>query len=229
MHFLDRAAVQAPACLAEYDHATQTWDDFGGACKAQLRAALVSIQGIPGVTTDEAEEYGVRCAYCESAIHHEGHIEHFRRKNPAHFPELTFAWVNLFLVCGSRSHCGHFKDRKGAPPYDPARLIKPDEDDPEKFLYFHSTGEVRVRAGLRQLDDQQRAHETIKAFGLDSPALSGQRSTSISLYKKKVLGDLDEIASWPQQDREDYLLGEIQATCWEPYATTIKHFLMKHI
>lgn len=229
MHYLDRATVQAPACLNNYDHATQSWDDFAAACKQQLRAALVAMQGIPGVTTDEAEEYGVRCAYCESAIRHEGHIEHFRRKNPAHFPELTFVWTNLFLACGSQEHCGHFKDRKGASPYDPAHLIKPDVDDPEKFLYFHSTGEVRVSAGLRELDDQQRAHETIRAFGLNSPALSGQRATSVSLYKKKVLGDLDEIALWPQRDREDYLQGEIQATRWEPYATTIKHFLMKHI
>lgn len=228
MHYLDRASVQAPACLNNYDHTTQTWDDFGGACKEQVRAALVALQGIPGVTTAEADEYGVRCAYCECAIFHEGHIEHFRRKNPAHFPELTFVWANLFLACGSHDHCGHFKDRKSGLHYDPARLIKPDEYDPELFLYFHSTGEVRVRAGLTTLDEQERARETIRVFGLDAPALSGERANSVSLYKRRILGDLDEIASWPQQDREDYLQGEIQATCWEPYATTIKHFLMKY-
>jgi len=229
MHYLDRTAVQAPLCLAGYDHASQTWVDFGGVCKSQLRAALVRMQGIPGVTTVDAAEYGVRCAYCESAIRHEGHIEHFRRKNPQHFPELTFVWTNLFLACGSQSHCGHFKDRGLAPAYDPAHLIKPDEHDPEEFLHFHSSGEVRSKAGLTALDDQRRASETIRVFGLDAPALSGERANVTSIYKKAILGELNEIASWQPQEREDYLKSEIQATQWEPYATTIKHFLMKHV
>lgn len=227
MHFLDRTVVDAPLCLGNYDHTTQTWDDLGGPCKAQLRAALVTLQGIPSVTTDYAGEYGVRCAYCESAIRHEGHIEHFRRKNPSYFPEMTFAWANLFLACGSQNHCGHFKDRKSAQPYNPDQLIKPDEHDPERYLYFHSTGEVRAKAGLTVPADQQRACETIRVFGLNAPALAGERARVVSTYKQKMLGNLDEIETWSQQDRESYLKNEIQETRWEPYATTIKHFLMK--
>jgi len=229
MHYLDRTAVQAPPCLDGYDHSSQTWADFGGTCKGQLRAALVRMQGIPGVATEDAAEYGLRCAYCESAIRHKGHIEHFRRKNPQHFPELTFVWTNLFLACGSQRHCGHFKDHSSAPAYDPAHLIKPDELDPENFLHFHSSGEVRVKTGLAALDDQRRASETVRVFGLYASALSAERANVISVYKKTILGELDEIASWQPQEREDYLKSEIQATHWEPYATTIKHFLMKHI
>ena len=96
MHKLDRDNTAAPPCLSGYHHTTHSWDNFGSKCKKQLRAALVKMQGIPGVTTEDASEYGVRCAYCEDAIHHAGHIEHFRRKNKNHFPELTFDWSNLF-------------------------------------------------------------------------------------------------------------------------------------
>lgn len=227
MHKLDRSKVTAPECLADYDYRTQTWDDLRAECKQALRAALVQMQGIPGATTADASEYGVRCAYCEAQIHHAGHIEHFRRKNRHHlngYPELTFAWDNLFLACGERDHCGHYKDRTNAPAYDPRELIKPDEHDPEHFLYFHSTGEVRPRHRLSEAD-ARRAAETIRVFGLDDACLAGRREKALSLYRKKITADLDEVATWRPEDREAYLSDEIEATRWDPYATTIKHFL----
>ncbi len=227
MHKLDRSSATPPNCLAGYDYQKQTWDDLGSECKSLLRLALVKMQGIPGITTEDATEYGVRCAYCESAIFHAGHIEHFRRKNAAHFPQLTFEWTNLFLACGDKRHCGHHKDRPSAPSYDPVHLIKPDENDPDGYLYFHSTGEVRVREGLRD-EDKHRACETIQVFGLNNAPLPSSRSQAVSEYKKRILGDLDEIASWDSADREAYLQSEIDATRWEPYSTTIKHFLQKH-
>lgn len=44
-------------------------------------------------------------------------------------------------------------------------------------------------------------------------------------YRKIKEADLQEIASWSQDEREAYLRAEIVATQWDPYATTIKHFL----
>lgn len=118
MHYLERTAIKAPECLQNYNYPAQTWDNFGSECKKELRHQLVEMQGIPEDSTAEgAEEYGVRCAYCEGPIRQGGHIEHFRRKNPQHFPELTFARENLFLACGSVRHCGHYKDRPKADPY----------------------------------------------------------------------------------------------------------------
>jgi uncharacterized protein (TIGR02646 family) len=224
---LDRAAVIAPACLAEYDHQTQTWNDFGGDCKKQLRSALVQLQGIPDITTADAAEYGVRCAYCEGAIRHEGHIEHFRRKNPMHpngYPELTFEWSNFFLACGSDSHCGHYKDRRSAPLYDPDLLIKPDEHDPEHYLYFHSSGEVRARSTLGD-EEKKRATETIRVFGLHNKALEGARANAVRSYRKMKGDDFEELASWSEADRNEYFQNEIEATCWQPYATSIRQFL----
>jgi len=227
MHKLDRSAITAPACLAEYDYQTQTWDDFGGICKRQVRFALFQIQGIPGITSEDAAEYGLRCAYCEGAIWHEGHLEHFRRKNrsrPDGYPELTFDWNNLFIACGSQDHCGHYKDRKAAQPYDPDQLIKPDEHDPEHYLYFHSSGEVRAMDRLSD-EDKHRAAETIRAFGLDNPSLVGARAKAVSKYRRMKIEDFEVLASWDEADRREYFLSEIEATRWEPYATTIKHFL----
>lgn len=228
---LDRASVIAPACLAEYDHRTQTWDDFGGNCKRQLRFALVQLQGIPGITTADAAEYGVRCAYCEGAIHHEGHIEHFRRKNRKHpngYPELTFEWSNFFLACGSNEHCGHYKDRRSAPLYDPDMLIKPDEHDSGHYLYFHSSGEVRARNTLGD-EDKNCATETIRVFGLDNRALVGARANAVRSYRKMKEEDFEELASWDEPERNQYFQGEIEATRWQPYATTIKHFLQAFV
>src|SRR4051812_35154990 len=110
MHKLDRTAIPAPACLANYDHLQHSWGDIKQADKQVIRQSLVQLQG-------------ERCAYCEGSPYREGHIEHFRRKNPAHFPQLTFRWDNLFLACGSQDHCGHYKDRPRAPAYNPDHVI----------------------------------------------------------------------------------------------------------
>lgn len=227
MHKLDRSSIEPPECLAEYDYRSQNWDDnsFKSDCKSRVRRQLVQMQGIPGVTTEDSKEYGVRCAYCEGAIHHEGHIEHFRRKNAHHFPELTFTWTNLFLACRSNKHCGHYKDRPGAAPYNPDELIKPDDHDPEEYLHFHSSGEVRVSNGVTSKQDRHRAEETIRVFHLDSRKLVGARAQAVRGYKQKMLNELDEVASWDEDEREAFLLAEIEATLWDPFATTIKHFL----
>lgn len=224
MHKLDRFGIAAPGCLDDYDYNTQTWDDFGGECKKVLRAALVQMQGIPGVTTEDAAEYGVRCAYCEGSIFHEGHIEHFRRKNLKHHPELTFDWHNLFLACGAKTHCGHYKDRPSAPAYDPNQLIKPDEHDPDAFLYFHSSGKVRVREKLSP-ENALRADATILVFGLDNPTLEAERARAVFEYRKMKSDDFEELASWDEVYRREYFESEIEATRWQPFATTIKHFL----
>lgn len=224
MKKLDRTRIARPECLDAYDYKTQTWDDFGGECKRMVRFALAQMQGIPGLTTEDAEEYGVRCAYCEGQIFHAGHIEHFRRKNSKHYPELCFDWHNLFLACGANNHCGHYKDRKAAPPYDPALLIKPDEYDPEHYLYFHSSGEARVRQGLSN-EDSHRANETIRVFGLDNPALVAARARAVSSYKEMYNEELEDLISWGEADRSAYFEAEIEATRWDAYATTIKHFL----
>lgn len=62
MHKLDRSGVAAPDCLKNYSYPTQNWEQFGGQCKKALRAALVQMQGTPGVTTEDAAR--IWCALC---------------------------------------------------------------------------------------------------------------------------------------------------------------------
>ena len=195
MHKLDRSSLPAPACLNDWDYTQKTWDDFstqGRECKRQVRLALQRIQGqqIASADADDEAEYiiGLRCAYCEGPIRYGGHLEHFRRKNrnrPDGYPELTFAWDNLFLACGSHEHCGHYKDRSGADAYDPDELIKPDVHDPDAFLYFHSTGEVMVRNTRPSMtdEDRRRAQTTIIVFNLDCRTLRGERKKALTLYR----------------------------------------------
>lgn len=229
MHKLNRNAVTEPSCLTVYNYQTQTWNDIEPVCKRQVRLALQRMQG-QQIDSDDADDeaehiLGLRCAYCEGQIFYGGHIEHFRRKNPAHFPQLTFAWSNLFLVCGSNDHCGHYKDHKGV-PYDPDDLIKPDEHDPDDYFYFHYSGKVRVRnrAGITD-DDRWRAKETIRVFNLDSGALAGARARALKAYKERSPNIIEELMAFEPDEREVFIQQEIEATRWDPFSTTIRHFL----
>lgn len=44
-------------------------------------------------------------------------------------------------------------------------------------------------------------------------------------YRKLKDEELEELASWDESDRNDYLRGEIEVTRWDPFASTIRHFL----
>jgi uncharacterized protein (TIGR02646 family) len=240
MHKLDRSSVPAPSCLPSWDYTQKTWQDFtnqGQDCKRQVRLALQRIQG-QQIATDEADDeavfvLGLRCAYCESAVRHGGHLEHFRRKNrsrPDGYPELTFVWENLLLACDSQEHCGHYKDRSSALPYDPAELIKPDVHDPDAFLYFHSSGSVLVRNTRPAMtdEDRRRGAETIRVFNLDCGTLQGTRRQVLKFYRDKNPGVLDFLMTCDDAAfREEYIRAEIEATRWEPHSTVIKHYFEK--
>jgi uncharacterized protein (TIGR02646 family) len=213
MRKLDRNAAPAPPCLANYQHDTQTWDDVSGEDKRQIRQHLEQIQG-------------PRCAYCEGPLEALGHqIEHFRRKNPRHFPELKFTWSNLFLACNSDDHCGHYKDRHGT-PYNPAELIKPDDYDPDKYLYFHSSGEVRPRPRLTP-EAQRRATETIRVFHLDCAPLRHARRRALAQYERKEPRILDDLMAFDEESRKAFIAEEVQATSGEAYCTVIRHYFEK--
>ncbi len=234
MHKLDRSAVTAPSCLSAYDFRTQSWKDLAPTCKASVRIALLQMQGRPVdsaiLETKEADFVAVRCAYCEGQIRHEPHIEHFRRKSRTHpngYPELTFAWSNLFISCTSSDHCGRYKDHGSGTRYEAGDLIKPDEHDPDDYLYFHSTGAVRVRnngAGMNEAE-LRRARETIRVFNLDSPRLESARARAANCYLSSSPGILETLQSWSPEDRRAYVQSELAATRWDAHSTVIKHLL----
>jgi len=232
MRHLNRSVLSPPDCLASYDYRTHVWENFGGDCKRKVRARLVELQGIPGVSNAEgAGEYGVICAYCEGHIRTRGHIEHFRRKNANHYPEFTFDWTNLFLSCDSASHCGHYKDRPAGAPYTPSELVKPDADDPALFFYFGSNGTIGERAGLSAAD-VHRARETIRVFNLNHGSLKAKRRRIAEDFFEKwkeleiEFGPLeaeesDEVAVLIQE----FLESEWDVVQYEPYSSVTRELL----
>lgn len=190
MRSLDRSAVSAPRCLSRYHHGRNQWGELTHAERAEIRSALIQLQG-------------ARCAYCECLLENvddversNAHIEHFVQRRQA--PQLTFVWRNLFHSCSFDNRCGHYKDRAGVRP-DFALLLKPDVDDPSAFLRFRDDGSVEARPGVSPLA-ASRAHETIRVFALNHAALRAQRAYWIGAAVQQAeeiveLGDDPDVAS----------------------------------
>jgi len=208
MHKLQRGP--APDCLSSYRHGLHNWKDLNADDKKELWQKL-----------DDMQQQ--RCAYCESALRADKrHIEHFRQKGRD--PKVTFLWSNLFGSCNRAENCGRYKDE--LPPYDPADLIKPDEEDPEHFFLFVSDGSVAVRAGLTA-KETRRAHETIRIFNLNG-VLRAMRRSAIAPYIDQGLEVMQMVASgeWTREEGIDFLKEELAATEGFPFSTAIRHTLM---
>lgn len=205
MHKLNRGS--APACLSSFQHGLHNWKSVTPANKEDIWLELIAMQG-------------ERCAYCEADISNGSrHIEHFRQKGRD--PTQTFVWQNLFGSCGNPNTCGTYKDKQGV--YPPAVLIKPDQDDPDQFLRFHSDGSISVHTDLSD-SDQERASETLRLFNLTDGSLRWQRQAAATGY----LQTAEEIAELAADDpllAAAYLADEIAATAHLPFATAIKHTL----
>lgn len=213
MHRLERASVSAPPCLALYRHGANNWDDVTLEHKQEIRQHLQRMQGR-------------RCAYCEGSIDLLGqHIEHFRRKNAAHFPQLTFEWTNLFWSCNQDGHCGCFKDRRSG-PYDPNDLIDPSLHDPEVYLRFSSDGRIRLLRNLT-IAEQHRARETLRVFNLDHEHGPLRRMRESHCAGYVALGaEIAELAAHTSPDEwQAFFDDEIEHTRELPFATAIKHTL----
>lgn len=208
MHFLDRARVPAPSCLARYRHGLNQWGELARnkSDYEEVTQALDNLQG-------------TRCAYCESPLG-EAHVDHFEQRSRVH--RLTFVWDNLFRSCERVDSCGRYKDRQ---TYAPSDLIKPDVDDPEHFFRFKSDGTIDVREGLTPAETK-RAEETLRVLSLDEARgpLRATRMTHVAGYVQTGL-ELFELAAEFGADAQAFIDGEVAQTAHLPYATAIKHVL----
>ncbi|WP_425252900.1 retron Ec78 anti-phage system effector HNH endonuclease PtuB [Janthinobacterium sp. NFX145] len=208
MHKLQRGA--APVCLSTYQHGRDNWQAVSAEDKREIWERLYEMQQH-------------RCAYCEDALRNDKkHIEHFRQKGRD--PKVTFLWSNLFGSCNRIDNCGKFKDE--LPPYDPADLIKPDEEDPERFFLFVSDGSVAVREGLNATD-KKPAMETIRIFNLNG-ALRQMRRSVIAGYldQAKEVREMVDSGDFTLAEGKAFLKDELAATANQPFATAIKHILI---
>lgn len=204
MHKLARP--EEPPCLSRYRAGRDGWGDVTYDDRVAIRERLDAMQS-------------ERCAYCENGVESgQWHIEHFRKRST--HPQDTFEWGNLFGSCERSDRCGKHKDGTGHNPDD---LIKPDEDEPDDYLRFWSTGRITPRPGLSG-HQAQRANETVRVFNLNHEALCGLRRRAIQHY----LVQADELALWYEiepAEYEEYLRQELAAISGKEFETAIRHFL----
>jgi uncharacterized protein (TIGR02646 family) len=129
------------------------------------------------------------CSYCDGfplGSMARQTIDHFRPKHAQAFPQLAFAWSNLFLACDvCQREKGHdFK----------AEWLKPDELDyafERYFVFNFRTGEIEANPAATS-DEQACANRTIDGFGLNRANRPGDRKRVLNQYADHV--QLDERA-----------------------------------
>lgn len=214
MKFLFRSAE--PDCLADMKKRYTNWADVTVDDKVIIWLSLDKMQN----------NY---CAFCEMNLKGmRKHIEHFisRHRNNV----LTFEWANLFGSCDNSEHCGRYKDSKIS-DYDERNLIKPDENDPRNSLFFSPEGDINVKLGLSQ-EEQLKASETIRVFGLDAPNLVAARRTILRSYAQtaKEHAELIELVFNENEENMKELIAEIyaeynKAILDQPFSTALRQLI----
>jgi len=104
------------------------------------------------------------CAYCESKISKQAHIEHFYTRNL--FPQLTFDYNNLFISCNTEKTCGKHKDSYHLKKDEFDEFYSPINIDINEFDYA-ITGELTAKT--------DKAQKTIDVFNLNHRVLIEKR------------------------------------------------------
>lgn len=217
---------EAPQVLSQFDYTVHNWDDH------------VSSKHTKHIWPSIFLMQGFRCAYCECSISEidpdDKHIEHFRQKGNGVYKHLTFDWNNLFGSCNDGSRCGRHKDKSGISPED---IIKMDEEDPERFFTFHSSGGVTINEGLTKAE-QDRAKNTLQAFVLN-PKRGGvkyERQRIIESHRY-IFDEFEDILNYFYNlndgiDYSDFLMQSLEEykdkIKDQPFATAMKHVLMRN-
>jgi len=126
------------------------------------------------------------CAFCDGPVDLESRatVEHFRPKSQ--FPELAYAWQNLFPCCDK---CQANKREN----FD-ERLLKPDDELYTFSRYFicnYRNGEPEPAPEAEQTDSE-RVVETIRLYGLNSPFRKTARKREWENFRRHEAPDIDE-------------------------------------
>ncbi|MBT8419783.1 MAG: TIGR02646 family protein [Gammaproteobacteria bacterium] len=144
------------------------------------------------------------CAYCDWFPMDTGTdptIDHFHPK--AHFPQLAYAWENLYLCC---RQCQEKDDNRFT-----EELLRPDEPGygfERFFIYKYANGEICPNPAATE-KEQQRARLTIDIFKLNSRGRPQARKRELKRFRERfhesVPEDRDE---WISESPFRYLLCE---------------------
>lgn len=144
-----------PKLRAKQKAWTQRWKD--GPRDWATKAAREALKQALGPMT-----HG-KCAFCEGLLDAQSHfeIEHYIAKTIE--PDLVFEWTNLFPSCGKCNRAKGDTDHRGA-------QLKPDRDDPERFLWVHPEGRLEPHPSLGPAE-RDRVAQTIAICALNRGAL----------------------------------------------------------
>lgn len=129
------------------------------------------------------------CGYTELSMPFDAepsHIDHFKRKSPDFFPNLTFNWDNLIVSCCSDDFGGRYKDMaylKGKSSIAYNNILNPVIEDPHDYFEYTEWGEIVVKSMLADTIQIEKATETISAFNLKHSSLQSRRKTIIEYVK----------------------------------------------
>lgn len=227
MRKLSRGAEPAALARLRREHVGDSRLDWSAATKQDRENIWQAL---------DAMQRGL-CAYCEGKLEQKKrHIEHFVPRHGGNSQSgVTFAWTNLFGSCSHEYSCGKYKDQV-AKEWRLQDLIKPDQDQPDEFLRFLSSGEIQPQEGL-DAERRRRAQETIRVFNLDHPGspLRAQRKEAIEgwlISLDEILSTHAELAEFgvcTQAEADAATLEELDAILRNieglPFTTAIRHVL----
>lgn len=152
------------------------------------------------------------CAYCERALIEENcHIEHL---TPQYILKKLkgrsiYEWSNLFGSCDHSDHCGRYKDEQ-VTDYDATNLIRPDTEDPARYLVFLPNGHIVIKDNLDE-SGIIKATETIRVLNLESSRLVNLRQKKISEFQMRLSELRDLIECSNGEDDEEIIRKEIMS------------------
>lgn len=184
---------EKPKCLDNYKHGKNNWKDVSREHKTAIWINFNQMQ--KGL-----------CAYCECKLVKK-QIEHFKNKDL--YPRETFLWSNLFGSCDERNRCGHYKDSKKAKPYNISNILKPDEDEVDKYFIFLTNGEIAIEKKL-SVEERFRASETIRVFHLNGDTtLVNRRKSALKSILPNITTLYDFLGQIPADEWQNLLENEI--------------------
>jgi uncharacterized protein (TIGR02646 family) len=170
------------------------------------------------ISTLQAMFHG-KCAMCERPGAEQ--VEHFCPK--AIYPERTYVWGNLLLICGD---CN--LNKKDRDPFSPAAadggaaLLDPTVDTPEEHIRYDPVTGLSVFVN-RQERTEHRGEETVTAYHLDHQSLANARYERFRVVKY-LLGRLSQ-SQEPSIDEAEGILKELISPR-SPHLAVIRQLLM---
>lgn len=173
------------------------------------------------VNTSLSQSQKKLCCYCECAISHNTHIEHFFEQSD--YQDKMYNYENFLLSCQGeianntlRLQCGHAKEqsRHAGEPVNYDLLLNPMQDN--TALFFYNASGI-IEAKTTEKADIERVEYTCNRLNLNNSGLVEERVDTI----ERIEVALRDLSLAEQKKLITILLDENQMEL-EPFHSTIK-------